>query len=219
MGVQIRNKQSIMIRTLQPHLLKTVVQRTDLKYLSTSCVHRCQNTSNEKLSVKEPFQQYAEKAENLNHFTGRRIEDYTLPHPIWSKQETEEVQLRPVVRVQGAEAAGHAGREGGADSVHLPGDGGWSARLRCGDDSSPGVAEEDGARPRLDPHSDRGGGEREDAPDDLPPAEETWPGVQVLCDRDSVRVHRWLLARLPHIPSLLSQVCWILGGASSGDLL
>jgi len=64
-----------------------------LKYLSTSCVHRCQNTSNEKLSVKEPFQQYAEKAENLNHFTGRRIEDYTLPHPIWSKQETEDVEI------------------------------------------------------------------------------------------------------------------------------
>jgi len=68
----------------------------------------CHNEFNEKvekktinrLSEQEPFKNYAKQSEKLKHFAGptelvkvEEEKDYTFPHPIWSPQEAEEVEI------------------------------------------------------------------------------------------------------------------------------
>jgi len=49
-----------------------------------------------RLDDEIPFKLYKEKSESLDHFTKsvvvvKKEKDYTLPHPIWTKEETENV--------------------------------------------------------------------------------------------------------------------------------
>ena len=51
-----------------------------------------------RLTKDEPFKSYAKSSGNLEHFirpgdTGSLNKDYTMPHPIWSEEETEGVQI------------------------------------------------------------------------------------------------------------------------------
>ena len=53
-----------------------------------------------RLEKDEPFKNFVENSEDLKHFTRSTSpetvtasEDYTMPHPIWSKQESEGVEV------------------------------------------------------------------------------------------------------------------------------
>ena len=53
-----------------------------------------------RLEKDEPFKNFVENSEDLQHFTrsaspeaAATSEDYTMPHPIWSKQESEGVEI------------------------------------------------------------------------------------------------------------------------------
>ena len=52
-----------------------------------------------RLERDEPFKNFVESSEDLKHFTraaspeAAGSEDYTMPHPIWSRQESEGVQI------------------------------------------------------------------------------------------------------------------------------
>ena len=54
----------------------------------------------DRLKKDEPFKTFVENSEDLKHFTRSTdpeavtaSEDYTMPHPIWSKQELEGVEV------------------------------------------------------------------------------------------------------------------------------
>ena len=75
--------------------------------VSTSCLRFDKNFDEKvekqtlsRLKEKEPFINYAKQSENLKHFANtealvvvKKEEEYTLPHPIWSKSEAEEVEV------------------------------------------------------------------------------------------------------------------------------
>ena len=53
-----------------------------------------------RLEKDEPFKNFVENSEDLKHFTRSTSpenvttsEDYTMPHPIWTKQESEGVEI------------------------------------------------------------------------------------------------------------------------------
>ena len=136
--------------------------------------------------------------------------------------------------------------------MYISGDSGRGTRVRRRYDSASSVLAKDGERPWLDPHTNRGkylvltallsqphhhlgGGEREDAPDDLPAASHTRPRVQSHGHRHTASLHCSVLPRIHPLTKLLPQVgqplahiqpvhlscqvCWVPRGASGGDLL
>eukprot|EP00092_Neocalanus_flemingeri_P028770 GFUD01031234.1.p1 GENE.GFUD01031234.1~~GFUD01031234.1.p1 ORF type:complete len:327 (+),score=76.37 GFUD01031234.1:365-1345(+) len=79
---------------------KARVSTSCWKYNSKTFDEKVENQTINRLKEPEPFKNYAKQSENLNHFanTGalvvvKKEEEYTLPHPIWSKGEAEEVEV------------------------------------------------------------------------------------------------------------------------------
>ena len=98
-----------MNHLLRPSLADTGCLRSLIKArLSTSCIKysgnsfdtKVENKTLNRLKEPEPFVNYAKQSENLKHFANagalvvvKKEEEYTLPHPIWSKEEAEEVEV------------------------------------------------------------------------------------------------------------------------------
>eukprot|EP00091_Calanus_sinicus_P014820 TRINITY_DN32508_c0_g1_i2.p1 TRINITY_DN32508_c0_g1~~TRINITY_DN32508_c0_g1_i2.p1 ORF type:complete len:236 (-),score=48.42 TRINITY_DN32508_c0_g1_i2:158-865(-) len=93
---------------LRPSLADAGCIRSLIKArLSTSCItysdnkfdSRVENQTVNRLKEPAPFVNYAKQSENLKHFANgalvvvKKEEEYTLPHPIWSKEEAEEVEV------------------------------------------------------------------------------------------------------------------------------
>jgi len=68
---------------------------TNSRYLSNSLD---KDGEINRLNEENPFKSYKEKSESLDHFNQSLVvvkqeKDYTLPHPIWTKEETENVSI------------------------------------------------------------------------------------------------------------------------------
>jgi hypothetical protein len=78
-------------------LIKARLSTSCLKY-SDSFDTKVENKTINRLKEPEPFVNYAKQSENLKHFANgalvvKKEEEYTLPHPIWSKEEAEDVEV------------------------------------------------------------------------------------------------------------------------------
>ena len=79
--------------------IKARLSTSCLKYSSNSFDTKVENKTINRLKEPEPFVNYAKQSENLKHFANagalvvKKEEEYTLPHPIWSKEEAEEVEV------------------------------------------------------------------------------------------------------------------------------
>ena len=81
-------------------LIKARLSTSCLKYSDNSFDTKVENKTLNRLKEPEPFVNYAKQSENLKHFANagalvavKKEEEYTLPHPIWSKEEAEEVEV------------------------------------------------------------------------------------------------------------------------------
>ena len=81
-------------------LFKARVSTSSLNYNQKTFDEQIEKQTLNRLKEQEPFINYAKQCENLKHFANngelvvvKKEEDYTLPHPIWSKYEAEEVEV------------------------------------------------------------------------------------------------------------------------------
>jgi len=85
------------------HQEKLFLNKTPWSSLLTANSRFLSNASDKggetnRLNDEIPFNSYKEKSESLDHFTKslvvvKKEKDYTLPHPIWTKEETENVSV------------------------------------------------------------------------------------------------------------------------------
>jgi hypothetical protein len=105
-GKQSRYKMSYLLRqsladtSCLRSLIKARLSTSCLAYSDTSFDSKVENKTLNRLKEPEPFINYAKQSENLKHFANaealvviKKEEEYTLPHPIWSKEEAEEVEV------------------------------------------------------------------------------------------------------------------------------
>ena len=81
-------------------LIKARLSTSGLKYSNITFDEKVKKQTINRLKNTEPYINYVKQSENLKHFanTGalvvlKKDEEYTLPHPIWSKGEAEEVEV------------------------------------------------------------------------------------------------------------------------------
>jgi len=81
-------------------LLQARLSTSCLRYSDTSFDSKVEHKTINRLKEPEPYKNYAKQSETLKHFanTGslvvvKKEEDYTLPHPIWSREEAEGVEV------------------------------------------------------------------------------------------------------------------------------
>ena len=81
-------------------IMRARLSTSSFKYSDSSFDAKVENNTRNRLKEPEPFKNYAKHSENLKHFANvgelvvaKKEEEYTLPHPIWSKEEAEGVEV------------------------------------------------------------------------------------------------------------------------------
>ena len=81
-------------------LIRARLTTSCLKYSDNSFDSKVENKTLNRLREPEPFKNYAKQSENLKHFADTEAlaaaendNEYTLPHPIWSKEEAQGVEV------------------------------------------------------------------------------------------------------------------------------
>ena len=92
-------RQSLAAENCLRSLMRARLSTSCFKYSDSSFDAKVENKTINRLKEPEPFKNYAKHSENLKHFANgalvvvKKEEEYTLPHPIWSKEEAEEVEV------------------------------------------------------------------------------------------------------------------------------
>ena len=81
-------------------LIRARLTTSCLKYSGDSFDSKVEKKTLNRLKESEPFKNYAKQSENLKHFADTEAlaavendNEYSLPHPIWSKKEAQGVEV------------------------------------------------------------------------------------------------------------------------------
>jgi len=94
-GIKLFNRSSLTVRYLTSITNNQLIQSPSSKFLlSTSSFNpQSKEPKENRLEEEKPFKTFKESSDALQHFIEPKRENYTLPHPIWTKQETLGIEI------------------------------------------------------------------------------------------------------------------------------